>query len=204
MEKKDHPVPHFIIDDFLSTSDLTAVWGVLKFFKARCVLGKMISSGKEVKDQRKQNLNTWLTDDNGNPLLEGKLLHFIINRNLVSFSKNPIVTSESLYAGLQYVQKWNMLLSIYEEDGHRYGAHRDASWVTCSLMLQPPNGRGFDGGDFFLYGFDEQKDKACIPFLHNRMIVFPGLALHAAEKITKTVGGFAGSRITIQIFPALY
>lgn len=174
----------------------------------------MIStSGRVAIDPRKRNLNRWLTDERGVPLLEARVLSAVFDRRMAKLARSTELASEALFAGLRYVQQWHTLLSVYEGSGSVYGPHRDASWVTCSLMLHDPSGRRFQGGDFLLGDFSEEvppatvcrgtTDPARVSFVNNRLVVFPGLARHWSEPIVADGHGLSRSRVTLQFFPSL-
>lgn len=210
------PVPYVVVDDFLSDRDCRFVWTMASIYRLRATTGEMLSAtGRSVRAARKVNRNLWLTNSDGNPVLEARTFYATLSTKLESLAHRSQLTRQPLYAGLRYVHRWNMLLSIYEQHGDKYGVHRDASWVTASLMLHNPDGRGFEGGDFALGGFGVEEDLDAtsrelpegwvkVPFQNGRLVVFPGLANHCALPIQSSSGSILGGRVSIQCFPSVY
>ena len=162
-------------DNFLDDEELKAVWGEIEQFY------------KEGLFQR-DKIHHGSAEHNGEALASRQAFFPIYYKNWRYIQADK--ASQKLYKGITeefsklgfanhavlLSNTHNLIYSLYV-NGDDYKKHRDNSCATCLIWLckEPQK---FKGGDIYF----EELDKK-IEFKNNRMVMFPGWALHQVSPV---------------------
>jgi len=177
-----------VIDNFYSPTELADI-------------KQELLSLHEISKLKIYTNNSVSVDDEGNPkqkssslFLDGlftkdRTLSKILSINRKIFTseelKNKLLEKSLFYNYIYNSNKDSTLVNFYEQT-NSYGAHKDS---TCFTILSFFELKPFIGGDLL---FPEYNIK--IKSLENRMVIFPGFLIHAAEEVK------SGTRVSMAQF----
>lgn len=193
------PLPHIIIDGFYSSDELREIWLELDFLThSRKLLTPEATGAAFALDEKgervykKNNMGLFLDS-----LYATRNISNILHHSRKLFDKDFLQKCQDQNFIFKYLMQANAdftLLSYYE-DGATYETHHDKCVITCLTWLYKEP-RQFTGGDLV---FSEHN--YTIPIKNNRVLIFPGVAEHAVERVkmnegVKPMSGFGRYVIT--------
>jgi Rps23 Pro-64 3,4-dihydroxylase Tpa1-like proline 4-hydroxylase len=179
------PIPHFTIDNFLSSDDLVAVFDEANRLYERTVVGTFIRDGQQTTDKEFKNRREV------NIYGQSEILPQILTtKNLWTdeFRKALKDCGDFFMFQLNNTNIDTLLLSFYNE-GDKYEKHHDMCLFTGILFLT--KAEDIEGGDFNLtnecigYVFGSEIKEKKIKFKNNFFLLFPSRFYHYATEVKK-------------------
>ena len=179
-----------LIDDFIPSSKME--WLLNEIKKSRGRFEREGYTGtKTIRDHKDpRGCGTRIITDERNLLRSIWRTNLWYEETMEVCNKYPIYKHARITGGVGD----STLLSVYY-DGDYYGPHIDTDMeciVTCVLMLNFPEA-SFSGGNLKIEGTE-------IPFVHNRLIMFPSCLEHEVTKIENNSSDYFKQRFTLQHF----
>jgi predicted 2-oxoglutarate/Fe(II)-dependent dioxygenase YbiX len=168
-----------IVDNFYSVSELKEIKDELKLLSAVAEL--KVFGNKAATDQEgnpKQKSNSILLDN----LYDGKRdtsKILSLNRKLFSSELKTKLTIKSLFYEHIFHSTFDATLLNFYGPTDYYKPHTD---YTCFTALTFFNLGKFNGGNLVFPEYEIE-----IEPIENRLVVFPGFALHGSEEVTKGI-----------------
>jgi len=192
---KNKDCPYIVIDNWYTKEEEENVWKELDYFSNVRNLPRgedtIIASDKKGNPLGKHfrmYIDLWLTP-------EGRRTSYIFNylyKQTDPQFHNLLLNASPIFRNFQSTNYCSAFCSYYEKDDH-YDEHFDTNLFTCLIWFYKEP-KKFEGGDFYL---TEINDK--IECKQNRMLLFPGYALHKVSPIklkTNKKGNFGRYTIT--------
>lgn len=190
------PVPHFIINDFVSLAEQAEIIDDCEKLYAFSYPGKMICPGGSLildprKHRRELNLNKFYDYNLDRSLLVRVLKEKLRDRDLQAALD---ICGQELFS---YIN--DMVLSAasvcYYDNGDFYGEHSDLSLLTANLFVSDPD--HFSGGDLILtncidrlnYLQLELPSEAVIQYKARRLVLFPSRYQHKVSVVKSRLEG---------------
>jgi hypothetical protein len=189
MEINGHRVnnlSYILIDNFFTIQELQAVTQEIKDLKRFALCAEKTGVAKDSQQNPKKTGTGLFLDD---LYAENREASDILTANRKIFAPEIQEYAAKFDIVFEYIKESNKdstLLNYYVE-AQNYSSHKDQARISVVIFLREGD---FEGGEF---SFPEQGET--IDALHNRAVVFPGCATHAAMPL---YGG--GTRISIAQF----
>lgn len=180
------PFPHYIIHDFFTEFELSAIWNELKLFH----LTNSFKSKNQTGDPLSNNKIGIVLDEY---YKENRSKSSILMAYEKLFKLENLIENKHLYNFVLDSNYDSTYLSYYLNNGE-YEPHKDFSVMTavCTLWQEP---KQFQGGDLWFY------PENYIPKLEsNSLIIFPSHKFHGVTKIYSNDDLIGSSRYSISKF----
>lgn len=177
---------YILIDGYLTAQELTGVEQEIKDLKRFCVSAEKTGSAEDEASNLKKTGTGLFLDD---LYFENRDSSDILKANRKTFTpeiQDYATKFDIVFEYMRASNKDSTLLNYYVE-GQSYAPHKDKARISSVLFLRDGQ---FTGGEF---SFPEQG--VTIEAVHNRAVVFPSCATHAAMPL---YGG--GTRVSIAQF----
>jgi flagellin-like hook-associated protein FlgL len=177
-----------VIDDFYSDEELTKIMSEIDRLKNELNFDEDTATATNfIGDKLKTGKGIWLDRVYSNNREESEILKHgrkLFNYEMVTYLASANVSYKHILKSTSDAT----LLNIYE-NGMEYKPHTDKSALTAIWFFKSGD---MVGGDLF---FPEPNTR--VKFKHNRLVIFPGCMIHAAEPSLSCNGGY---RVSIAKF----
>jgi len=182
------PFPHLVIDDYYSKDELAAIHQEIVELKPHANNPELVGAAKD--------RNTLLVKKTGSGLFvdifygdrsQSKILEY--NRKL--FNADIVETAVKTSVFYRHLSNcdYDATLLNYYDSGEEYRQHHDKATLSTVWF--------YAVGDITSGDFEFTNDKYTVPFVKNRLVLFPSCVNHAAHASYSDTGGY---RVTIAQF----
>ena len=168
------PFEHLIVDDYYNEEDLAGIWREIETLHPLLLAPEFTQPAIQDGEVLKHNKGLYLDE-----YYRQREDSYILGAGRKLFSDEVIgaaAQAHMFYSGVKYTNFDATLLSYYGESSY-YKPHRDSYVFTAVTMLskQP---QGFSGGELVFPDYAH-----AVPFVNNRLILFPSFFLHAVQPV---------------------
>lgn len=186
-----NPVPHIIVDDFLSTKENLQVLDYIKKQLSTFANGTVTNSAgqQELKLDYKRNGNIWLDP---------------FECDIVNLFRNHMFDIQTDIEELDHTNRSHEVLLSQYTIGDYYNWHTDLDGHCTWNYFAYQEPKQFAGGDFLLS--DSVMDKitpttyTTIECVNNRLVIFPAKYQHAVGQVKGQFVDFMNLRYSVQVF----
>lgn len=185
------PVPHIIVDNFLSTRENLQVLEYIEEHLTAFAHGTVTNPAGEQEHNLdyKRNGNIWLD---------------LFECDIVNLFRNHMFDIQTDIEELDHTNRPHEILLSQYMSGDYYNWHTDLGGHCTWNYFAYKEPKGFVGGDFMLSNRTVDNltptTYTTIECLNNRLVIFPAVYQHAVGTVQGTFVDFMNLRYSIQIF----
>lgn len=186
-----NPVPHIIVDNFLSTQENLSVLEYIEKYLPVFAHGTVTNPAgrQEYNLDYKRNGNIWLDP---------------FDCDIVNLFRNHMFDIQTDIEDLDHTNKQHEILLSQYVSGDYYNWHADLGGHCTWNYFAYKEPKGFVGGDFMLsdstVGNATPTKYTTIECVNNRLVIFPAKYQHAVTQVEGQFLDFMNSRYSIQFF----